>query len=118
MPGTVTHWRPGLHPGRGLLSFFRSPRATSPLAYAPLPSRAFVPEIPQPSGTFETWATWTMFLTDTATLVPMPASVTWQAWGVAFLASPRMQAYRLPDPRAFTDWKQWAVAAKDTFPGP
>ena len=77
-----------------------------------------MPEIPQPSGTFETWATWTMFLTETATFTPRPDSRDWMRWATAFLASPVMQSYRLPEPHGFPDWRTWAVAAKDAFPGP
>lgn len=33
----------------------------------------------------------------------------WQTWAVAFLRAPTFSSQAMPDPYAFTDWRDWAM---------
>lgn len=111
-------FRPGRHPGGGLVSFFRSPRSSYIAPDDPETYTALA-EIPQPGGhTFPAWATWTAFTTGSANQLPEPVEASWDDWARSFIVSPPMQSYSLPDPAPFKDWISWVYAVKGVYPGP
>ena len=112
-----TSFRPGRHPGGGLLRFFRSPRDT----WTPFLTEtkgSFVPEIPFPQAAFTEWAQWTASLCGVTTEVPAATEDNWREWADRFVASGVMQQYRLPDGRGFERWEDWAVNLKMVYNGP
>lgn len=116
--GLPTMFRPGRHPGGGLVSFIRSERATSSIPYF-LPEAQPILEIPIPYGSFVEWATWTAFLTGTTPYVARLDSDAddWKDWGRGFLSTEQMQGYQIPHPDEFDDWFSWASEVRRAFTG-
>lgn len=55
---------------------------------------------------------WTDFMTDELLGFSLPPRLddptTWQTWALSVCQSPRIAVFNPPNPRQFTDWREWA----------
>lgn len=65
--------------------------------------------VPQPYGiAMRDWADQVVFGLDNFGLFTRLDDEDWQRWGEQFLLNVQLSAKTLPQPRAFTEWVDWA----------
>jgi hypothetical protein len=68
-------------------------------------------QIPDPTNMeLRNWADAVIYVTSQYTNMAPLDGEQWQDWGVTFFNNPQLGALHPPNPYAFTDWKEWAVA--------